>query len=273
MGLKYKLGFIGAGNMALAIAGGVIKTGLYKGTEIIASDIAADRGKLFADKIGAAVTDKNNQVMQQADMVILAIKPQQTKAVLQPLNGLAGSEQIIVSIMAGVTSSAIEKILGSEAVVVRVMPNLGIRVGAGMTAITKGARANDDHVNTVQKLFESCGKTALVEEKHMHAVTAVSGSGPAYFFYFVEAIIKAAGQAGLSPEQAELLTKQTCLGAAKSLLESEQDPAELRRVVTSKGGTTAAALAIMEKAKLQEVINQAVLAAVKRSEELEESSG
>ena len=270
MRLKYKLGFIGAGNMALAIAEGVAKAGLYSGTEIIASDIAADRRKLLADKIGATVSDQNNDVMRQAEIVILAVKPQQAKAVLTPLAGLAGCEQIIVSIMAGVSTSTIEEIIGPEGVVVRVMPNLAIRVQAGMTAIAKGSRANDDHVNTVQKLFQACGQTALVEEGQMHAVTAVSGSGPAYFFYFVEAIIKAGRQAGLSQHQAEVLAKQTCLGAAKSLLMSKQSPAELRQAVTSKGGTTAAALGIMENAKLEEIINQAVLAAAKRSEELAE---
>lgn len=273
MDLKYKLGFIGAGNMALAIADGVVKAGLYSGPEIIASDIAADRCKLFADKLGAAVTDQNSQVIQQADLVVLAIKPQQAKAVLAPLAGLAGSGQLIVSIMAGVSTSTIETILGPEAVVIRVMPNLAISVGAGMTAIAKGSRAKDDHVELVEKLFQSCGKTLLVAEKQMHAVTAISGSGPAYFFYFVEAIIKAAQQMGLSGQQAELLAKQTSLGAAKSLLKSDKSPAELRQAVTSKGGTTAVALAIMEDAKLEEIVSKAVLAAVKRSEELEESSG
>ncbi|NIA07182.1 MAG: pyrroline-5-carboxylate reductase [Actinobacteria bacterium] len=273
MGLKYKLGFIGAGNMALAIADGVVKAGLYRRTEIIASDIAVDSRELFSEQIGVVVTDQNNQVMQQAELVVLAIKPQQAKAVLAPLAGLAGAEQLIVSIMAGVSTSTIEGILGPEAVVVRVMPNLAISVGAGMTAIAKGSRASDEPVDKVQNLFQACGQTVLLEEKQMHAVTAVSGSGPAYFFYFVEAIIKAAQQAGLSRQQAESLAKQTCLGAAKSLLESEQEPAELRRAVTSKGGTTAAALAVMEDAKLEEIISKAVMAAVKRSEELEKSQG
>ena len=273
MGLKYRLGFIGAGNMALAIADSVVKAGLYKGTEIIASDIAAARRDLFAKQIGAVVTEQNAEVMKQADLVILAIKPQQAKDVLAPLAGLAGSEQIIVSIIAGVTTQIIEKILGPEAAVIRVMPNLAIRVGAGMTAIAKGARANDGHVKMVEKLFQSCGETVLVKEKQMHAVTAVSGSGPAYFFYFVEALIEAGKQAGLSQEQAELLAKQTCLGAAKSLFNGEQSPAELRQAVTSKGGTTAAALAIMEEAKLAEIIGRAVAAAAKRSKELSELAG
>ena len=273
MGLRYKLGFIGAGNMALAIADGVVKAGLYSGAEIIASDVAEDRRELFANQTGASVTDKNDEVMTQADVVVLAIKPQLAKEVLGGLAGLASGEQIIVSIVAGVSTKAIENLLGAETVVVRVMPNLAILAGAGMTAISKGAKANDGHVKMVEKLFESCGKTVLVEEEQMHAVTAVSGSGPAYFFYFVEAMIEAGKQAGLSQEQANLLAKQTALGAAKSLLESDKSPAQLRQAVTSKGGTTAAALEIMEKDKVREIIGRAVAAAVKRSEELAALSG
>lgn len=270
---KYKLGFIGAGNMAWAIASGVVRAGLYTGSEIIASDILAERCELFSEELKATATDQNTRVVQEADVVILAIKPQQAKAVLEPLAGLINSGQLIVSIMAGVSTSTIEGILGPEAVVVRVMPNLGICIQVGMTAIAKGSRAENKHIDTVQRLFNACGQTVLVEEEQMHAVTAVSGSGPAYFFYFVEAIIQAAQEAGLSSHQAELLAKQTCLGAAKTLLESSQSPAELRRQVTSKGGTTAAALEVMENAKLAEIIRQAVLAATKRSEELGKSLG
>ena len=270
---KYKLGFIGAGNMAWAIASGVIRAGLYTGPELIASDIEADRRELFVNELNAIVTAENTQIIQQAEVVILAVKPQQAKAVLEPLAELVKPEQLIVSIMAGVSTSTMEGILGPEVVVIRVMPNLGICVQVGMTAIAKGSRATNKHIDTVRRLFNACGQTVLVEEEQMHAVTAVSGSGPAYFFYFVEAIITAGRDAGLSNQQAELLAKQTCLGAAKTLLESSQSPAELRRQVMSKGGTTAAALEVMENAKLAEIIRQAVLAAAKRSEELGKSLG
>ncbi len=268
MSYKYKLGFIGAGNMAWAIACGLVKEGLYNSSELISSDIAAERRELFDEKLKAAATDDNRRVIEEAQTVILAVKPQQARAVLEPLAGLVGPEQLIVSIMAGVTTSAIERILGGDAAAVRVMPNLSLSVGAGMTAICRGARASDQDVGLVEKLFRACGQTVLVDEEQMHAVTAVSGSGPAYFFYFVEAMIKAAEEAGLSDEQAKLLAKQTCLGAARTLLARDEEPAELRRQVTSKGGTTEAALEVMEKAKLDEIITRAVLAAAKRSAEL-----
>ncbi len=268
MSYRYKLGFIGAGNMAWAIACGVVKAGLYDGSELIGSDIAAERRELFDEKLKAAVVDDNRQIVEEAQTVILAVKPQQARQVLEPLAGLAGAGQLIVSIMAGASTASVEGILGANVAVVRAMPNLALSVGAGMTAICPGARASDQNVGLVEKLFRACGQTVLVDEEQMHAVTAVSGSGPAYFFYFVEAMIKAAKEAGLSAEQAKLLAKQTCLGAARTLLARPEEPAELRRQVTSKGGTTEAALEIMDEAKLGEIIRRAVLAGAKRSAEL-----
>ncbi len=268
MSYKYKLGFIGAGNMAWAIARALTKAGLYDGSELIGSDIAPERRDLFAEKLKATAVDDNRQVIQEAQTVILATKPQQTPAVLQPLAGTVGPEQLIVSIIAGVATSTIEGILGANVATVRVMPNLALSVGAGMTAICPGAQANNNDLQLVEKMFQTCGQTIVVDEEQMHAVTAVSGSGPAYFFYFVEAMIKAATEAGLSDAQAKLLAKQTCLGAAKTMLARPEPPAELRRQVTSKGGTTQAALKVMEQAKVGEIISQAILAAAKRSAEL-----
>lgn len=268
MGLEYKLGFIGGGNMAWAIASGAVKAGLYTGQEIIASDIARQRREIFANQLSAKATENNSEVMQGAELVVLAVKPQQAKDVLAPLAGILGSEQLVISIMAGITTSSIEEMLGSKAVVVRAMPNLALSVGQGMTAVAAGTHARPEHVQAACRLFDSCGKTVIVQEKQMHAVTAVSGSGPAYFFYFVEALIEAGIEAGLSQEQAEMLAKQTCLGAGKTLAQRSEDPAELRRQVTSKGGTTAAALEVMQQEKVGEIIGRAVSAAAKRSEEL-----
>jgi len=265
---KYNLGFIGAGNMAWAIACGVVKAGLYEGRQIIASDILADRRGLFEKKLAAKATQDNDEVFKTADVVVLAIKPQQAKDALPPLAEHVKSEQLIISIMAGVSTVSIEKLLGPQAVVVRVMPNLALSVGAGMTAIVGGSRVTQKHLHLVRQIFQASGQVVEVEEEQMHAVTAVSGSGLAYFFYFVEAIIQAAQKAGLSAEQAELLAKQTCLGAAKTLLVRSEQPAELRRQVTSKGGTTEAALAVMEQAQLKQIISVAILAAARRSQEL-----
>ncbi len=268
MGLEYKLGFIGGGNIAWAITSGAVKAGLYTGQEIIASDIARQRREMFANQLSAKATQDNSEVMQGAELVIMAVKPQRAKEVLAPLAGMLSQNQLVISIMAGITTSSIEEVLGSEAVVVRVMPNLALSVGQGMTAVAAGANAGDQHVQAACRLFDACGKTVIVEEEQMHAVTAISGSGPAYFFYFAEALIAAGIEAGLSQEQAEMLAKQTCLGAGKTLAQRSEDPAELRRQVTSKGGTTAAALEVMQQEKVGEIIGRAVAAAAKRSEEL-----
>jgi len=162
---KYKLGFIGAGNMAWAIASAVTKAELYKGTEVIASDIASERRELFAERLQATVTDQNSKVARGAQTIVLAVKPQHVKQVLEPLAGQVGPEQLIVSIMAGVSTGKIEEILGAEAAVVRVMPNLALSVGAGMTAIAKGPRTTAEHVSSVEKLFQTCGQTLMVEEE------------------------------------------------------------------------------------------------------------
>ena len=268
MSYKYKLGFIGAGNMALAIACGVTKSGLYDAADLIASDIAPKRRKLFTEKLQAASVDDNHQVIQEAQTIILAIKPQQAQAVLEPLAETVGPEQLIVSIMAGVTTSTIEKILGPNVATVRVMPNLALSVAAGMTAICPGSRASTNDLARVQKMFQACGQAIVVDEKQMHAVTALAGSGPAYFFYFVEAMIKTAKELGLNDAQATLIAKQTCLGAAKTMVARSEEPAELRQQVTSKGGTTQAALKVIQEAKLDEIISQAISAAAKRSVEL-----
>ncbi len=268
MNYKYKLGFIGAGNMALAIACGVTKAGLYNGSELIASDIAPERRDLFTEKLKATAVDDNRQVIQEAQTIILAIKPQQAPAVLEPLAAMVSSGQLIVSIMAGVTTSTIEAILGANVATVRVMPNLALSVAAGMTAICPGSNASNNDLALVEKMFQACGQTIVVDEEQMHAVTAISGSGPAYFFYFVEAMIKTAKELGLNDEQANLLAKQTSLGAAKTMLARPEEPAELRHQVTSKGGTTQAALKVMQEAKLDKIISQAISAAAKRSVEL-----
>ncbi len=268
MAAKYKLGFIGAGNMAWAIASGVVEAGLYQGAQIIAADISADRRRLFAERLQSAVTDDNSLVAREAEIVILAVKPQQVSEVLEPLAGKIGRGQLVVSIMAGVATGKIEQLLAGEVAVVRVMPNLALSVGAGMTAIAAGVRASQEQVKAVERIFNSGGRTLVVAEEQMHAVTAVSGSGPAYFFYFVEAMIRGGIEAGLSDEQAQVLAKQTLLGAAKTLLNRSEEPGELRRQVTSKGGTTAAALEVMETSELDKVIIRAVLAADRRSKEL-----
>jgi pyrroline-5-carboxylate reductase len=175
---------------------------------------------------------------------------------------------LVVSIAAGVTTGRIERELGGKVRVVRVMPNTPSLVGAGAAALAKGTHATDDDLAAAESIFGAVGISARVEEKLLDTVTAVSGSGPAYVFYVTEAMIKAGVAAGLDESLAKKLAVQTVYGAGKLLMESGEEPASLRRKVTSPGGTTEAALKVMSERKLEEIFAEAIKAAEKRSREL-----
>ncbi len=266
----FHLGFIGAGNMAEGIVGGVLHAGLCTPDRMIASDPSAEQRNLFAGRFGLTVVDDNARVAKESDIIFLAVKPQTFGQVATTLAPCLAGGPLIVSIMAGWSTLSVAKLLGGESVrVVRVMPNLPIRLGAGVTGICGGAGTTPADVATVQRVFDSAGQTVLLsQEDLMDAVTAVSGSGPAYYYYVTEAIAAGGVAAGLTQEQAMLLAKNTCLGAARMMLETGSDPAELRRQVTSPGGTTQAALATMKWSGVFEAIRHAVTVAARRSKEL-----
>lgn len=267
---QFEFGFIGAGNMAEGIAAAAVGQKLYRPEEIIVSDPVADRRRLFAESFGVEAVEDNRQVAAESDRIVLAVKPQQFDAVAAGLADAVGEDQVIVSIMAGVGTQRIQAAFpGIKARVVRVMPNLPIRVGAGMAGICAGRRATEKDVADVKALFDAGGNSLVVEDESlMDVVTAVAGSGPAYFYYFVEAIVAGATGCGMSEDDALSLAKQTCLGAARMMLESDDPPAELRRKVTSKGGTTQAALEHMSKMGVHDAVRDAVKAAFERGREL-----
>jgi pyrroline-5-carboxylate reductase len=189
-------------------------------------------------------------------------------AVLSPLKSAATARKLYISIAAGVTTARIESELGGKARVVRVMPNTPALVGAGAAALAKGAHATGDDLATAELILGAVGIVVRVEERFIDAVTALSGSGPAYIFFVTEAMIKAGVAAGLDEALARKLAVQTVYGAAKLLVESGEDPEALRRKVTSPGGTTEAALKVMSERKLAEIFTEAIKAAEKRSREL-----
>ena len=206
--------------------------------------------------------------MVDADVVLLAVKPQQMSAVLAPLKSAISNRTVFISIAAGMTTGRIEAELGGKARVVRVMPNTPALVGAGAAALAKGAHATDDDLTTAEAILGAVGITVRVEEKFIDAVTALSGSGPAYVFYVAEAMIKAGVAAGLDEALARKLAVQSVYGAGKLLVESGEKPEALRRKVTSPGGTTEAALKVMSERKLAEIFTEAIRAAEQRSREL-----
>jgi len=265
-----KLGFIGAGNMATALARGVLSAGLLPPDRIYASDVDDDRRKAFRADTGAHMLAGNAAVVAKSDVVVLAVKPQQMAAVLREVGPSFEEKHLVISIAAGVATACIEKFVRNGVRVVRAMPNTPMLVGAGAVGLCKGKWAGDADLALARRIFESSAVVVSVEENLIDAVTAISGSGPAYFFYLAEHMIAAGVELGLTPEQAGSLVTQTALGAGKMLAETGQSPEELRTRVTSPGGTTEAAIKSMARSDLGKSLIKAMKAAAQRSMELGE---
>jgi pyrroline-5-carboxylate reductase len=269
--MEYELGILGAGNMAEAIVRGVLASGLIGADRIIAADVSADRRALFESQLKVKTVEDNRHVASTSRMLLLSVKPQMCKAVLSGVADVLRGDVTVISIMAGINSSTIDQLLGGNRRVVRTMPNTPMLVGEGMVAIAPGAHATGDDLSRAKKLFESAASVIEVREDQIDAVTAVSGSGPAYFFFLVEQMVAAGVQLGLSADQALLLANKTTMGAAKMLVTSTDSPAELRRKVTSPGGTTNAAITLMEQEGLPAIVQRALAACAARSAELSKS--
>lgn len=264
--MPYTLGFIGAGNMAEAIAAAAIRADVLRADQMIAADPNPDRRAVF-EKRGIATTDDNVQVMAAGEQLLLAVKPQMMGAVAAELGSHLRDEQIVISIMAGITTEKLAKAVGKAARVVRVMPNTPVMVGWGMAGIALGREAKRGDDDLAFRLFSAAGKAIRVDEAKLDAVTAVSGSGPAYLFYLAEAMEQAAMEMGLE-EHGPTLVAQTLVGASHLLDQSDDTASELRRKVTSPGGTTEAAINRLDHAKVHDAIVQALRAAQARSYEL-----
>lgn len=259
------LGIIGAGNMGMAILRGGIEAGVLSAQAIVVADVEPDR-RDEAARLGCQTT-ADVADLRDARQLILAVKPQGFGDVAQTLGRLK-SPTVVISIMAGLGSREIRAALGPSARVVRVMPNTPCQVGAGMAAIAMGEGAEPGDETLAVGIFEALGRTVIVDEALMHAVTAVSGSGPAYVFLLAEAMEQAGVGLGLDRNTARLLVRQTIFGAGKLLAESGRTPSELRAAVTSPGGTTEAALREMDRRELPEIVRTAVIAARDRGVEL-----
>jgi pyrroline-5-carboxylate reductase len=268
--MSYELGIIGAGQMAEAIVRGLLRSGLFRPEQLIAADVSEVRRKLFADDLGIKSVTENADAARDARVLLLSVKPYQMQEVLAGIGAVLRPDTLVVSIAAGVRASSIEKHLGGSGRwrVVRSMPNTPMLVGEGMVAIARGTHATEADLATARRVFEASADVIEVGEDQIDAVTAVSGSGPAYFFYFVEQMIKAGIDMGLTAAQAHRLASKTALGAARMLLTSPDSPQELRRKVTTPNGTTHAAISRMEERGLGDIINESVRAAERRSKEL-----
>lgn len=264
--MRYRLGFIGAGNMAEAIARAAIDKRIVAAEAMVAADPAPQRREVFAN-LGIHIAADNAEVIAASEQILLAIKPQTLAAVGTELRAIDAAKQVVISIMAGITAARIAEAIGKPARVVRVMPNTPLLVGCGTAGVCRGEHAREGDEALVLQLLRAAGSAVVVDEKLMDAVTAVSGSGPAYVFYLAEAMEKAAGQLGLGPH-ARLLASRTILGAAMMLAQDGADPTDLRQRVTSPGGTTEAAIRHLDGNKTTEVFINAIRAAERRGQEL-----
>ena len=267
MSLQNKIiGFIGAGNMAEALIRGLLVNKVVQPQQIIATDVRSERRAALQHQFGIRTESDNAATAQHADIIVLAVKPQQMSAVLATLRPAPAT--LIISIAAGIPTARIERELTGSVRVIRVMPNTPALVGAGAAALCAGKFALPEDLQAAKTLLQAVGIVVPVDESQLDAVTALSGSGPAYIFLVTEALIKAGIAAGLAPAVARQLTIQTVFGAALLLRESQEDAAELRRKVTSPGGTTEAAIGVMLGHNLPEIFREAVAAAARRGHEL-----
>jgi len=262
-----QLVFLGAGNMAEALVKGILASGWIPPASVCLTDIRPERLSELEARYGVKTSTDNAAVVREADVVMLCVKPQQLPELLRSLRGL-NPGALWISIAAGVGTASIESALGAEPRVVRVMPNTPALVCKGAAGFARGRFASGEDAELTSRLMRCVGSCTEVGEEDLHAVTALSGSGPAYVFYMVEALLKGAEALGLDAAVARELAVQTVIGAGELLAAEDVPPETLRARVTSKGGTTAAALAAFEASGVGEGLTQGMLAAAARSREL-----
>ena len=263
---KKRVGFIGAGNMGEALIKGILSGRLLKKNDLIVSDKEDKRRLYIRRKYGIRTVRDNLEVVKRSDILILAIKPQDARGVLSVVRPALTDRKLVISLMAGIRTKYIEG--GGKIRVVRVMPNAPALVGSGIAAVSPGSFALKKDVKLAKSIFACVGEVIEIEESLLDIVTALSGSGPAYLFYLVEALASAGVKRGLKKETALRLACQTAFGSGKMLNESSFSLEQLIKKVASKGGTTEAALKVFESQGLRKIIEQGVRAAEKRAKQL-----
>lgn len=268
---KETIGFIGGGNMAGSLIGGLVTSGVSPELIHVAEPDEQRRQQLQLD-FGIHTSADSLVLVEECDVIVFAVKPQLMKEVVGNLGDVSG--KLLISIAAGIEISAIENWLGSTAAIVRTMPNTPALVKSGATGLFANPAVTESQKESAESILRAVGLTLWVEEEALlNAVTALSGSGPAYIFLVMEAMEQAGIELGLKPEDARLLTVQTAFGASKLALEIEEDPASLRKRVTSPGGTTEQAVAVLQENQLLKTFEKAMTAARDRARELAEQLG
>jgi pyrroline-5-carboxylate reductase len=268
--MAFELAIVGAGVMAEAIARGIISAETIQASNIVAVDVSPQRREYFQSQLHIKTAETAVDAVRGARILLLCVKPFQMEQVLRDLKSGIDDQSLLISIAAGISSAFIEKTLagGKRWRVIRAMPNTPMLVGRGMVTIAPGTHATKDDLAVARKLFESSAKVIEVPEEKINAVTAVSGSGPAYFFFLTEQLIQAGIELGLTPEDARTLAIETAAGAAKMMSESSDSPADHSKRVTTPNGTTHAAISWMEQKDWHQITRDAIKAASKRSAEM-----
>ena len=265
MKLSERIGVLGVGNMGAAILEGLFKKKIAQPSQVWVCDKIQEKAAQFAKQWKTKTVPYSAGLVNLTDIILLAVKPQDLQELGPGLKSNLNKKHSVISILAGTPLAKIKEVVGAKPSLVRAMPNLGAKVGEAITALTSASPAS---LALAEKIFSGCGKTVILEENFFDLVTAISGSGPAYFFLLMELLAKEGEAHGLPENVARELAVQTAVGAGLLAKQSEFSPAELRTQVTSKGGTTEAALKVFEEKGLHEIISLGIKAALKRGKEL-----
>ncbi len=269
-----RVGFVGAGSMSQALLQGLVGGGFVPPENVIITNRRnVEVLSMLQSRWGVRVTRDKAELAGSSDVLVLAVKPADMGRALEEIGGHVRSGQLVISVAAGVPSSVVERYLPQGTPVVRAMPNTSSRIQASATALAPGRWADPESLALARAVFQSVGKVAVVPEEYLDAVTAVSGSGPAYVYLLIESLMEAGERLGLPRDVVRELVVQTVTGAARMVAETGADPAELRRQVTSPNGTTAAALRVLEERGFREALIAAVARAAERARELAQLAG
>jgi pyrroline-5-carboxylate reductase len=267
-----RVAFLGLGTMGGILLEALFSEGILKLKSTVATVKHPERAEQLTEKLGISVTTDNLQAAGQSDLVLLCVKPHTVGSVAREIASEMNADKLVVSIAASISTRSIEQILGSEVPVVRAMPNTPCVVRSGMTGICKGRHAQEAHLEVARTLFEAVGKSVVVDEKQMDAVTGLSGSGPAFIYIILESLAEAGVKVGLPRDVATLLAAQTVQGAARMILETGQHPALLKDAVTTPAGCTIEGILALEEGKLRVTLINAIVKATERAKELAEDN-
>jgi pyrroline-5-carboxylate reductase len=268
MGSSPRIAVLGAGKMGGILLQAFLKRGLFRPEAACATLFHAEKAASREKTLGVAVFTDNLKAVRQADIILVCVKPQIVRSVMEQIRPALHKGKLIVSIAASVPTSYIEKVLPSGIPVVRAMPNTPCFVGHGMTAVAGGSHAKPEHLETARKLFEAVGRSVIVDEKHMDAITGLSASGPAFIYIILESLAEAGVKVGLPRDLATLLSAQTVEGSASMVLETGDHPALLKEAVTTPAGCTIDGILELEDGKLRVTLIKAVVKAAERAKEL-----